>query len=231
MPGQFHGKDVTIQDVFEGVGACVAGLMTERDLRELENNACPGAGACGGQFTANTMSTAAAFLGISPMGANDVPATDPRKLDVAFACGELVMKLFAQDIRPSQITYQASAGKCSHFRYDHSRVNQRRAAPFAIAREAGVPFKLADFDRISSKTPIIVDLKPSGRFVAPDLETAGGMRLVAKRLMDAGLLQDSMTVSGKKLFEEGESRQSKPPGKRSFARYPIRLSLPAVSLS
>lgn len=202
MPGTFHGADVTIQDVFEAVGACMSGKMTEADLADLENHACPGAGACGGQFTANTMSTAAAFLGISPMGANDVPATDPRKLEEAKRCGRLVMSLLEDDLRPSKIITRQSLENAITSVMATGGSTNAVLHLLAIAREAGVPLTLDDFDRISSRTPHLVDLKPGGRFVAPQLETAGGMRLVAKRLMDANLLTDSPTVTGRKLFVE-----------------------------
>ena len=202
MPGHFHGKDVTIQEVFEGVGSCVAGLMSEADLTELENQACPGAGSCGGQFTANTMSTAIAFLGMSPMGANDIPALDPRKLDAAVRCGELIMQIYEEGLKPSQIITRKSLENAITSVMATGGSTNAVLHLLAIAREANVPLTLDEFDRVSRKTPTIVDLKPGGRFVAPDMETAGGMRLVAKRLMDAGLLKDSPTVTGRNLFVE-----------------------------
>lgn len=205
MPGQYQGKDVTIQDVFEAVGACAAGRMTDEELKEMENGACPGAGACGGQFTANTMSTAATFLGISPMGANDVPATDPRKKDIAEYCGQLVMQLFNDGVRPSSIiTRRALENAVASVMATGGSTNAVLHL-LAIAREMNVDLTLEDFDRISAKTPIIVDLKPGGRFTAPDLEKAGGQRLVAKRLAEARLIADAPTVSGKTLFAEAES--------------------------
>ncbi|MBS1992064.1 MAG: dihydroxy-acid dehydratase [Cyanobacteria bacterium SZAS LIN-3] len=210
MPGQYHDKDVTIQEVFEGVGACMAGLMSQSDLNELENQACPGAGACGGQFTANTMSTAAAFLGMSPMGANDVPATDPRKLAVAERCGSLVMELLASGLRPSQlITRPALENAIASVMATGGSTNAVLHL-LAIAREAGVELNIDDFDRIARRTPTIVDLKPGGRFVAPDLDRAGGMALIARRLMEAGLLTDAPTTSGRKLFEEAAEAQETP---------------------
>lgn len=201
MPGQFQGRDVTVQDVFEAVGACMAGRMTTTELTDLENRACPGAGACGGQFTANTMSTAATFLGISPMGVNEIPATDPRKHEAARQCGELVMKLFREDVRPSQIiTADALENAVTSVATTCGSTNAVLHT-LAIAREAGLPFTIDDFDRISERTPVYVDMKPGGRFVATDLERAGGMALVAQRLHQAGLLKDTMTVTGKTLFE------------------------------
>src|SRR6185503_9044166 len=172
MPGRFKGKDVTIMEVFEAVGACAAGRMTHADLRQLEDVACPGAGACGGQYTANTMSMAVALLGLSPMGLNDIPALDPRKGDAAFQCGQLVMKLVADDLKPSKILNRTA--------FDNAITGVAATAGstnavlhlLAIAHEAGVSLNIDDFDVISGRTPIITDLKPGGRFVAPDLDTA-----------------------------------------------------------
>jgi dihydroxy-acid dehydratase len=210
MPGRFQGRDVTIQDVFEGVGACAAGLMTAEDLGKLENAACPGAGACGGQFTANTMSTAAAFLGISPMGANDVPATDPRKLDVAEKCGELVMTLLNNDLRPNQIITRAALENAIASVMATGGSTNAVLHLLAIAREMDIDLQLDDFDLIARRTPMFVSLKPGGQFVAPELEQAGGMRLVAKRMMDAGLIADGKTVTCSSLFEEASQAQETP---------------------
>ncbi len=201
-PGRFEGRDVTIQDVFEAVGAHAAGKMTESDLRVLEDHACPGAGSCGGQYTANTMATAIAFLGMSPMGANEVPATDPRKDDVARACGKAVMRLVQKDLRPRSfitresienaiVSAAATAGSTNavlHF--------------LAIAYEAGVAMGIDDFDPVSARTPVVADLKPGGRFTAVDMHRAGGERLLGARLKAAGLLRDTPTVTGRSLFEE-----------------------------
>lgn len=202
MPGQYEGHDVTIQDVFEAVGACSAGRMTEEQLKQVENGACPGAGACGGQFTANTMSTAATFLGMSPMSANDVPAKDPRKFAVAERCGILVMELLKNNVRPSSIITRRALENAIASVVATGGSTNAVLHLLAIAREAGVPLELDEFDTISAKTPIIADLKPGGRFTAPDMETAGGQRLLAKRLQEAGLIVDSPTVTGRTLFEE-----------------------------
>lgn len=202
MPGQYEGHDVTIQDVFEAVGACSAGRMTEEQLKQIENGACPGAGACGGQFTANTMSTAATFLGMSPMSANDVPAKDPRKFAVAERCGILVMELLKNNVRPSLIITRRALENAIASVVATGGSTNAVLHLLAIAREAGVPLELDEFDTISAKTPIIADLKPGGRFTAPDMETAGGQRLLAKRLQEAGLIVDSPTVTGRTLFEE-----------------------------
>lgn len=200
--GQFQGREVTIQDVFEAVGACAAGRMTAAEVGELENVACPGAGACGGQFTANTMATAITFLGISPMGANEIPATDPRKEKVAFDCGKTVMKLLADDVRPRQIiTHKSLQNAIASVAATGGSTNAVLHL-LAIARDGGVHLTIQEFDQISAKTPLIADLKPFGRFAAPDMFNAGGMRLLGRRLREAGLLQDGPTVSGKTLFEE-----------------------------
>jgi dihydroxy-acid dehydratase len=202
MPGKFRGKDVTIQDVFEAVGACSAGRMTEGDLRALEDVACPGAGACGGQFTANTMSMAAEMLGLSAMGLNDVPAVDARKGGVAARAGEIVMKLVATDLRPSKILTRAAFDNAITAVAATAGSTNAVLHLLAIAREAGVPLTIDDFDAISAKTPTLADVVPGGRFMASDLERAGGIRLVAARLAQAGLLKDSMTVSGRGILAE-----------------------------
>ncbi len=202
LAGNFRGKEVTIQDVFEAVGACAAGTMSVKDLGELEDRACPGAGACGGQFTANTMAGAITFLGISPMGANEIPATDPRKGKAAFDCGKTVMKLLKEDIRPRQIITPASLQNAIVSVAATGGSTNAVLHLLAIARDAEVPLKLDEFDTISAKTPLLADLKPGGRFTAPDMFRAGGMRLLGKRLLEADLLQDGITASGQSLFEE-----------------------------
>ena len=202
MPGKFRGKDVTIQDVFEAVGACSAGRMTESDLRALEDVACPGAGACGGQFTANTMSMAGEMLGLSAMGLNDVPAVDARKGGAAMRAGEIVMKLVAADLRPSKILTRAAFDNAITAVAATAGSTNAVLHLLAIAREAGIALTIDDFDAISAKTPTLADVVPGGRFMAADLERAGGIRLVAARLAQAGLLKDSMTVSGRSILAE-----------------------------
>ncbi len=202
QPGSVGGRDVTIQDVFEAVGAFAAGKLSEAGLTEIEERACPGAGACGGQFTANTMATALTFLGISPMGANDVPATDPRKDEVARACGTRVMGLLREGLKPSRILTRTALENAIASVAATGGSTNAVLHLLAIAREAGVPLALDDFDAISRRTPVLADLKPAGRFTAVDLERAGGVRLVAKRLMDAGLIRDEITVTGRSLFTE-----------------------------
>ena len=206
-PGRYQDKDVTIQDVFEAVGACAAGVITEQDLRYLEDVACPGAGACGGQFTANTMSTAMTVLGISPMGVNDIPALDSRKKEVAFYSGEIVMQLIEQGITARQIITRTALENAIASVAATAGSTNAVLHLLAIAREAGVDLSIDDFDGISAATPVIADLKPAGRFTAPDVDRAGGLRLLIKRLLDGGFLKDQPTVSGKTLAEEAEEAE------------------------
>jgi len=210
MPGNFRGKAVTIQSVFEAVGACAAGRITESELRALEDVACPGAGACGGQFTANTMSMAGAMLGLSPMGLNDVPAVDPRKGGAAARAGEIVMKLVADDLRPSKILTRAAFDNAITAVAATAGSTNAVLHLLAIAREAGIALTIDDFDAIAAKTPTLGDMVPGGRFMASDLEKAGGIRLVAARLAKAGLLKDSMTVSGRGILAEAAEAKETP---------------------
>ncbi len=209
--GEYEGRHLTIQDVFEAVGAFNSGKMPIQELRAIENCACPGAGACGGQFTANTMSTAFEMLGISPMGWNGVPATDARKEEVAFESGKLVMKLLRQGIMPKQIlTRNAFRNAIAGVMATGGSTNAVLHL-IAVAKAAGVKLSLDDFDRISRKTPLLADLKPWGRFTAPDMYQAGGMPVVAKRLLDAGILHpDELTVTGKTIGEEARAARETP---------------------
>ena len=203
MPGQSGGRDITIQDVFEAVGAKAAGRMDDETFRSIEDHACPGPGACGGQFTANTMSIAFEFMGISPMGCNGVPAMDSKKDDVAFHAGELVMDLLRKGTLPSEIITRKSLENAIVAVATTGGSTNAVLHLLAIAREAGIPLELEDFDVINGKVPLLADLKPGGRFVAADLFNAGGTRLVAKRLVDAGhLYKDQLTVTGRTLGEE-----------------------------
>ena len=204
-PGHLGEKDLTIQDVFEAVGAYASKRIDAEQFLAVENAACPGAGACGGQFTANTMSTVMEFLGISPMGSNGIPATVVEKDDAAFNAGKLVMELLRRDLRPSQIlTRKAIENAIASVAATGGSTNAVLHL-LAIAREAGVELTIDDFDRISERTPLIADLKPGGRFVANDLYKAGGIQLVAKRLIDAGLIHgDTITVTGKTLGEAAQ---------------------------
>jgi dihydroxy-acid dehydratase len=202
-PGRFQDRDVTIQDVFEAVGAHAAGRMNDAALRDLEDHACPGAGACGGQFTANTMATALEFLGISPMGSAGVPATDPNKSEVAREAGRLTMRALEAGLRPSAIlTKQAFENAIASIAATGGSTNGVLHL-LGLSREAGVPLRIDDFDRISGRTPLLADLKPGGRFVANDMQRAGGTRLLARRLIEAKILTaDARTVSGRSLGEE-----------------------------
>ncbi|MET0514671.1 MAG: dihydroxy-acid dehydratase [Nitrospiraceae bacterium] len=203
MPGRFEGHDVTIQDVFEAVGKHASGKMTSTELKDLEDHACPGPGACGGQFTANTMAIAFEFLGISPMGRNGVPAMDSRKDEVAFEAGTLVMDLLKKDIRPRHIITRRSIENAIAAVATTGGSTNAVLHLLAVAREAGVRLTIDDFDKLNRKIPLLADLKPGGRFTAADLYAAGGTTLVAKRLIDAKLLhQDQMTVTGRTIGQE-----------------------------
>jgi dihydroxy-acid dehydratase len=202
-PGRWRGKDVTIQDVFEGVGAHAAGKMSDEELHELEGCASPGAGACGGQYTANTMACTFEVMGVSPMGSAMVPAMDGSKGDVAEQVGRLAMSVLEADRRPSQIITRDSiangiAAACLSGGSTNVVLHM-----LAVAREAGIELDIDDFDRISESTPLLADLKPSGRFVATDLYRAGGVGLLAKRLAEAGVLKsDALTITGRTIGEE-----------------------------
>jgi len=211
MPGQFQGHDVTIQDVFEAVGKHAKGTMTDAELKDLEDHACPGPGACGGQFTANTMAIAFEFLGISPMGRNGVPAMDGRKDDVAFECGKMVMDLVKQNLRPRQIITRKSLENAIAAVATTGGSTNAVLHLLAIARESGVKLSIDDFDKINRKVPLLADLKPGGRYAAADLFAAGGTTLVAKRLLDAGLLHGNQpTVTGRTIGEEAAAATETP---------------------
>ena len=205
-PGKFQNHDVSIQDVFEAVGAHAQGKMSDADLRDLEGKACPGAGACGGQFTANTMATACEFLGIAPMVLSSVPATDPGKVTAAEQAGTLLMELVRRNVRPRQIVTRealenAIASVCATGGSTNAVLHL-----LAIAREAGVDLKIEDFDRISQRTPLLADLKPGGRYMAIDMFHAGGTPLLAQRLKERGLLKaDVLTVTGRTIGAEADA--------------------------
>ena len=208
--GKVNGRDVTIQDVFEAVGAHAAGRMSAEQLKAIEDAACPGAGACGGHFTANTMATVAEFLGISPMGSAMVPAIDPLKDQVAFDIGQLVMDMLdRKQCALDVLTQHALENAILSVAATGGSTNAVLHI-LAIAREAGLELTIEEFDRISANTPLIADLKPSGRFVATDLYQAGGIRLVAQRLLESGHLHaDAITVSGRTIGEEASAAKEK----------------------
>jgi dihydroxy-acid dehydratase len=210
-PGQFEGHSVTIQDVFEAVGAHARGKMTDAQLNELECAACPGAGACGGQFTANTMALVCEFLGIAPMGLSSVPATNGAKAQAGMLAGKLTLELLKRNVPPSKIVTKAAIENAIAGVAATGGSTNAVLHLLAIAREAGIALSIDDFDRISSQTPILADLKPGGRFVATDLYAAGGTALVAKRMLEAGLLRgDCLTVTGRTLAEEAAQAKETP---------------------
>ncbi|MDP8952774.1 MAG: dihydroxy-acid dehydratase [Actinomycetota bacterium] len=210
-PGRFKGRDVTIQEVFEAVGANAAGRMSDEDLKEIEDNACPGAGACGGQFTANTMAMVLEFLGLSPMGSASPPANDTRKDEVCIQAGELIMDLLHRGLTPGDIlTREAFENAIAAGAATGGSTNLVLHL-LALAREAGVPLDMEDFDRVSERTPIIADLKPGGRYTAVDLDKAGGTKLLGRRMVEAGLVDGSqLTPTGKTIAEEVEGAEEAP---------------------
>ena len=210
-PGKFEGRDVTIQDVFEAVGRRARGTMTQQSLCTLEAAACPNSGACGGQFTANTMSTAFALMGISPVWMNEIPAMCPEKDEACVRAGQLVMELLRKDLKPSQIITRKSIENAIAAVAMTGGSTNAVLHLLAVAHEMGVKLNIMDFDRISKKTPLLGDLKPGGKYVASDVYEAGGLRLVAKRMLDAGLLhEDCPTVTGKTIGEEARGAQETP---------------------
>ncbi len=202
VPGVFRGKEVTIADVYEGIGAYAAGKLSAEELHELESVACPAAGACGGQFTANTMSTLLEFIGLSPAGLNGIPALSKRKAGAAAECGRLVMELVRRDVRPSHIVSRAALENAAASIAAMGGSTNGVLHLLAIAREFGIPFTIDDFDEISARTPVLADMKPWGRFHATDVHRAGGVALVARELAKQGLIHgDAPTVDGRPLGE------------------------------
>jgi len=229
--GKYQGKDVTIQDVFEAVGANAAGKMSDAELLALENVACPGAGACGGQYTANTMSTVMELIGLSPMGFNGIPAMDPRKDEAAFRCGEIVMNLLKKGIRPSDVLTRAAfenaiAGVAATSGSTNSvlhllaiarelasrdRVSSDGGSHPTGSRESSRLLTIDDFQRVSERTPLLADLKPAGRYVAADVDTAGGIPVLAKRLLDGKFVDGTtLTVTGRTFAEEANAAKETP---------------------
>lgn len=203
MPGNYKGKDLSVQDVFEAVGACAAGIIDEAELKEIEKSACPGAGACGGQFTANSMAMAMTFLGLSPMGANDIPAINENKNSSAYAAGQIVVECVMENRLPRDMITQKSLKNAAIALSATAASTNAILHLLAIASEAGVKdFDIDVFDEISRSTPVIGDLKPGGKYMAYDLYAAGGSALIGKRLVDDGRIIDQPTVTGKSLFSE-----------------------------
>jgi dihydroxy-acid dehydratase len=210
-PGRFRGKDVDIVSVYEAIGAATAGKITDQELKELEDVAIPGPGACGGQYTANTMALAMEFLGLAAFGTAGTPAADPAKNDVAYRCGELIVRMQREDIRPSRILTRAAfenaiAGVAATGGSTNAVLHL-----LALAREAGIELTIDDFDPISRRTPLLANLKPLGQYVAMDFNRAGGTSLVAKLLLDAGLMEGScITASGQTIAEEARKSDAEP---------------------
>ena len=230
-PGKLNGKDVTIQEVFEAVGAHAAGDMSDEELAELESVASPGAGACGGQFTANTMAMAFEMLGISPMGSSMVPAEEGKKGEVAEECGRLVMDLLERDLRPSAIITKDSLENAIAGVAMTGGSTNAVLHLLAVANEAGVELSIDDFDRIAWATPLLADLKPFGRFVAPDLWRAGGVPLVAARLNEAVRCAATRSRSPARRSARRPTPPRRPRARRSSARCPTRSSPTAASRS
>jgi dihydroxy-acid dehydratase len=211
LPGHYKGRDLTIQDVFEAVGANAAGKISDAELLAIENSACPGAGACGGQFTANTMATVMEMIGLAPMNTAAVPQVDPRKAQVAFRCGQVAVDAVKANRRPRDIaTRKAFENAIASVAATGGSTNSVLHL-LAMAREAGVELSLDDFQTVSSRTPLLVDLKPAGRFVAVDVDKAGGLPVVAKRLVDGGYVDGSvLTVTGRTFAEEAAEAKETP---------------------
>ncbi len=212
--GTRAGCPITIQDVFEAVGAHGAGKIDDAQLTDVEKRACPGAGACGGQFTANTMAMVLTSLGLSPMGLNDIPATDPAKLDAARRCGELAMQCLRADLKPRDLLTPTAFRNAARMVAATAGSTNAVLHLLAIAHEAGVDLQLEDFEQASRHTPVIADLKPGGRFTAVELTAAGGTAAVANELRIAGMIDDSPTVTGRGLFEEIDGAPAAPEGQQ-----------------
>ena len=203
MPGHYKGRDLTIQDVYEALGANVAGKMSDEEFLAIENSACPGAGACGGQFTANTMATVLECIGLSPMGTASVPQVDQRKHDVAARCGRIVLDLVKTELRPRDIVTRKAIDNAIASVATTGGSTNAVLHLLAVAREAGIPLSIDDFQTISERTPLLVDLKPAGRFVAVDVDKAGGIPVIAQRMLQGGYADGSaLTVTGRTFAEE-----------------------------
>src|SRR5438874_2672082 len=206
MPGRFRGRDVAVGEVYEAIGAAAAGQITDADLAELEAVACPGAGACGGQYTANTMSMLMEVIGLSPVGFNSIPQMDPEKHRAAERVGALALEVLEADRRPSQLLARRAFGNAIAAVAASGGSTNAVLHLLALAREVGVELAIDDIDRISRRTPLLCDLKPGGRFAAVELHKAGGIALLTRRLLDGGFVDgDALTVTGRTLGEECEA--------------------------
>ncbi len=211
LPGKYKGKDITIQDVFEAVGANAGGRLSDEELLALENSACPGAGACGGQYTANTMATVMEIIGLSPMGLNAIPQVDARKHDAARQCGEVILNCVRKNILPRDIVTRESIDNAIASVAASGGSTNAVLHLLAFAREAGIPLSIDDFQELSSKTPLLADLKPAGRYTAADVDKAGGIPVIAKRLYDGGFVHgEAMTVTGKTFREQVQIAKETP---------------------
>jgi dihydroxy-acid dehydratase len=211
LPGRYKGRDIMVQDVFEAVGANAAGKMSDQELFEIENAACPGPGACGGQYTANTMSTVMEIIGLSPMGLNGIPQVDAAKHDAARQCGEIILNAVKNNLRPRDIVTRAAIENAIASVAASGGSTNAVLHLLALAREAGVPLSIDDFQELSMRTPLLADLKPAGKYTAADVHKAGGIPVIAKRLHDGGFVHsDAMTISGKTFAEEMQSVKETP---------------------
>ncbi len=203
LPGRYKGRDIVIQDVFEAVGANAAGKMSDEELFEIENAACPGPGACGGQYTANTMATVMEIIGLSPRDVNSIPQVDARKHDASRRCGEIIMKAVRQNIRPREIVTRGAIDNAIASIAASGGSTNGVLHLLAMAREAGIPLTIDDFQDLNNRTPLLADLKPAGRYTAADVDKAGGIAVIAKRLLDGGYAHaDALTVTGRTFGEE-----------------------------
>ncbi len=210
-PGNYRGKDITIQQVFEAIGAYANGRISAEEFHEIESVACPGPGACGGQFTANTMSMLSEVIGISPMGMNDIPAMSDDKDTISFDAGQLIMNLIENDLRPSKIITRQALENAIAAAAGSGGSTNAVLHTLAFAREAGIPFTIDDIEAISARTPLLVDMLPTGKYTAIDLHRAGGIRLFAQRMLEGGYLNGgTLTVTGRTLAEEAASARETP---------------------
>jgi dihydroxy-acid dehydratase len=210
-PGRHNGRDLTVQDVFEAIGAVAKGTISREEFYEIESSACPGPGACGGQFTANTMSMIAEIMGISPMGMNDIPAMVEAKDAISYNAGRMIMQLIEDDWKPSKYITRESLENAIASAAASGGSTNAVLHTLAFAREAGIPFTIDDIEAVSSRTPLLVDMKPTGKYTAVDMHNAGGIRLMTKRMIEGGYLHaDAMTVSGRSLEEEASSAVEAP---------------------